>query len=203
MSEGKVVSIYTAPAATAPMSEQPQAQAVAGKGLEGDRYFSGTGTFWKPQPDRELTLIEIEAIEALERDYDLSLAPGRVAPEHRHPRRGAEPLGGPRVPSWRSNDARNPALRTLRPPPKAHARRRDKRADASRWAPGADPYRGNDRSGRLRGGGRSAERASVSQAILSLAMANAGKVPRNDIYLRKTLEHRDTVARRGMGSLWK
>jgi len=76
MGEGKVVSIYTAPGATAPMSGQPHALAVAGKGLEGDRYFAGTGTFWKPTPDREVTLIEVEAIEALERDYGLALAPG-------------------------------------------------------------------------------------------------------------------------------
>jgi MOSC domain-containing protein YiiM len=76
MGEGKVVSIYIAAAATVPMSQQPRAHAVGGKGLEGDRYFAGTGTFWKPQPDREVTLIEIEAIEALERDYGLSLAPG-------------------------------------------------------------------------------------------------------------------------------
>ena len=78
MGEGEVVSIYTAPAATAPMSAEPRVQAVAGKGLEGDRYFAGTGTFWKPQPDRELTLIEIEAIEALERDYGLAIAPGEA-----------------------------------------------------------------------------------------------------------------------------
>ncbi len=75
MGEGKVVSIYTAPAATVPMSGQLQVQAVAGKGLEGDRYFAGVGTFWKPMPDREVTLIEVEAIEALERDYGLALAP--------------------------------------------------------------------------------------------------------------------------------
>jgi len=78
MREGKVISIYTAPGAAAPMTAEPRVQAVAGKGLEGDRYFAGTGTFWKPQPDRELTLIEIEAIEALERDYGLALAPGEV-----------------------------------------------------------------------------------------------------------------------------
>jgi MOSC domain-containing protein YiiM len=76
MGEGKVVSIYTAVAATAPMSGLPQVRAVAGKGLEGDRYFAGTGTFWKPKPDREVTLIESEAVEALERDYGLALAPG-------------------------------------------------------------------------------------------------------------------------------
>lgn len=46
---------------------EPRAAAVAvpGRGLEGDRYFLGCGTF-SPQPrkpDYELTLIEIEAIE--------------------------------------------------------------------------------------------------------------------------------------------
>jgi MOSC domain-containing protein YiiM len=34
------------------------------------------GTFFKPEPDFELTLIEAEAIEALKRDYNVELAPG-------------------------------------------------------------------------------------------------------------------------------
>ncbi len=52
-------------------------RAVAGRGLEGDRYFLGVGTkSSKPGPDREVTLIEIEAIEALERDYGVKLNPG-------------------------------------------------------------------------------------------------------------------------------
>jgi MOSC domain-containing protein YiiM len=50
-----------------------QVRAVAAKGLEGDRYFLRLGTFWKPQPDYEVTLIEIEALEALERDYGVAL----------------------------------------------------------------------------------------------------------------------------------
>jgi MOSC domain-containing protein YiiM len=36
----------------------------------------GKGTFSKPEPDFELTLIEAEAIEALERDYNVELPPG-------------------------------------------------------------------------------------------------------------------------------
>lgn len=42
------------------------ARAVPGRGLEGDRYFAGTGTFSPPErkPDHELTLIESEAIAA-------------------------------------------------------------------------------------------------------------------------------------------
>lgn len=54
-----------------------QVRAVAGQGLEGDRYFTQTGTYSKkPRPDREVTLIEIEAIEALKRDHGIELDPG-------------------------------------------------------------------------------------------------------------------------------
>jgi MOSC domain-containing protein YiiM len=46
--------------------------------LEGDRYFLKHGTFFKPAPEYELTLIEAEAIEALRRDYNVELAPGEA-----------------------------------------------------------------------------------------------------------------------------
>ena len=76
MFEGKVISINIAPSAEAPMQSVDEARAVPGKGLEGDRYFVRQGTFYKPQPDRELTLIEAEAIEAMKHelnvDYGLS-----------------------------------------------------------------------------------------------------------------------------------
>src|SRR5207302_7728809 len=47
-------------------------------GLEGDRYFNEVGTFSAkvPGPDREVTLIELEAIEALQRDHGISLQAG-------------------------------------------------------------------------------------------------------------------------------
>jgi MOSC domain-containing protein YiiM len=52
-------------------------RAIAGKGLEGDRYFNQVGTYSnRPGTGREVTLIEIEAIEALKRDYDIGLRPG-------------------------------------------------------------------------------------------------------------------------------
>jgi len=76
MNEGRVASIHIAPAATNAMQSVEQVRAVTAKGLEGDRYFLGLGTFWKPKPDYEVTLIEIEALEALERDYGVRLAPG-------------------------------------------------------------------------------------------------------------------------------
>jgi MOSC domain-containing protein YiiM len=71
MFEGKVISINIADAAEAPMQSVNEARAVPGRGLEGDRYFNGTGTFSKPSPDRELTLIEAEAVEALKREFDV------------------------------------------------------------------------------------------------------------------------------------
>jgi MOSC domain-containing protein YiiM len=49
-------------------------RAVAGRGLEGDRYYLREGTYSRQEgPDREITLIEIEALEALARDYGLTL----------------------------------------------------------------------------------------------------------------------------------
>jgi MOSC domain-containing protein YiiM len=76
MFEGTVISINIASEAEAPMRSVQEVRALPGKGLEGDRYFAQKGTFAKPQPDRELTLIEGEAIEAMKRelglDYGLS-----------------------------------------------------------------------------------------------------------------------------------
>jgi MOSC domain-containing protein YiiM len=53
-----------------------QVAAIPGAGLEGDRYELKQGTFYKPEPDYELTLIEAESIEALRRDYQVELAAG-------------------------------------------------------------------------------------------------------------------------------
>jgi len=71
MFEGTVVLINIAPSAEAAMVPVQEARAVPGKGLEGDRYSFRQGTFFKPQPDRELTLIEVEAIEAMKGDLNV------------------------------------------------------------------------------------------------------------------------------------
>lgn len=71
---GTVLSIHIAPAGSAPTISIAEAQAIAGKGLEGDRYYLQTGTYSKtPGSGREVTLIEIEAIDALRRDYQLDI----------------------------------------------------------------------------------------------------------------------------------
>src|SRR5260370_2545470 len=76
MFEGTIVSINIAANAEGPMRSIGEVRAVPGRGLEGDRYFFRQGTYYQPQPDRELTLIEAEAIEALRSefqvDYDLN-----------------------------------------------------------------------------------------------------------------------------------
>ena len=74
---GEVVSVHIAPDAEAPTVSVPKVRAVPGKGLEGDRYFRTTGTYSnRPGTGRELTLIELEAIEAIKRDNGIVLEPG-------------------------------------------------------------------------------------------------------------------------------
>ena len=67
MWEGSVVSIHLAAEASAPMQSITEVRAFPGRGLEGDRYFAGTGFYSKTSSygGREVTLIEIEAVEAL------------------------------------------------------------------------------------------------------------------------------------------
>lgn len=68
MWQGNVVSIHVAPEASAPMVTVQDVRALPGRGLEGDRYCTGRGHYSaKPSVGgREITLIEVEAIEALD-----------------------------------------------------------------------------------------------------------------------------------------
>ena len=75
MGEGRVVGIFVVAEATAPLASVSEVRAEPGRGLEGDRYWLGQGTFWKQQPDYEVTLIETEAIEALAAETGVSLQP--------------------------------------------------------------------------------------------------------------------------------
>ncbi len=78
MPKGTVESIHIASAPQAPTQTIDEVTALPGGGLLGDRYEQKQGTFYKPEPDYELTLIEAEAIEALRRDYRVELAPGEA-----------------------------------------------------------------------------------------------------------------------------
>ena len=61
---GVVESIHITPEARGEPRSVEHATAVPGRGLEGDRYFEGTGTFSDWPGDDDLTLIEAEAAEA-------------------------------------------------------------------------------------------------------------------------------------------
>ncbi len=73
---GNLQHIYISAEGGEPMLLQSPAQLIAGVGIEGDRYATGKGTYSKkPSSDRQVTLIEIEALQAIERDYGIILDP--------------------------------------------------------------------------------------------------------------------------------
>ena len=77
MPTAEVVAIFIAADKSEPLVPVNEARAIAGKGLEGDRYFKRTGTYSGLNiPGRELTLIEIETLEALKRDLNIELGLG-------------------------------------------------------------------------------------------------------------------------------
>jgi MOSC domain-containing protein YiiM len=78
--QGELFHIHVAAKAAAPMDELSEARLGPGIGIEGDRYATGLGTYSKrPHVDRQVTLIEIEVLEAIARDRGIELLPG----EHR------------------------------------------------------------------------------------------------------------------------
>lgn len=74
---GSVVSIHTAPEAGEPMASLIQVRALAGAGLEGDRYFRGVGTYSaEPDTGRQVTLVEGEALDAASAETGMRIQPG-------------------------------------------------------------------------------------------------------------------------------
>jgi MOSC domain-containing protein YiiM len=75
---GVVREIYIASAAEAAPASIEQVRIVPERGLEGDRYFHGVGTFSRwPGEGRAVTLIEAEVIEAVRREHGIDLGEGR------------------------------------------------------------------------------------------------------------------------------
>ena len=76
MRNGTVVCLHVSSERGGRIRSVEEVRAVAGRGLEGDRYFRpnepGSGS---TKPDREVTLIETEALEALARDYGVAMEP--------------------------------------------------------------------------------------------------------------------------------
>jgi MOSC domain-containing protein YiiM len=67
---GKVISIFICPKAALPMKEVREVRAIAGAGLEGDRYARGEGAWSRSSPGkvRHVSLIAVEAISASNRN---------------------------------------------------------------------------------------------------------------------------------------
>lgn len=75
---GIVRFLHKTPRAFLPMMTFSELTLVAGKGIEGDRYMSGNDAGFyshKPEEGRQITLFEIETLEALSRDANIELLP--------------------------------------------------------------------------------------------------------------------------------
>jgi MOSC domain-containing protein YiiM len=76
MFEGKLEAIFIGAAKAGPMQQVDHVQAVAGDGVEGNRYSTGGACLAegaKPKAGQQVTLIESEAIEAAARDYGIAI----------------------------------------------------------------------------------------------------------------------------------
>lgn len=79
MFKGKVYSINITPNPGTPTIDVNEVTAVPGLGLRGDRFFGESGQGHKrPGTGRDITLIEIETIHALEIEEGIKLKPGET-----------------------------------------------------------------------------------------------------------------------------
>lgn len=75
---GSVYEVYIAGLAGALMTRVPGVMAVADRGLEGDRYCLGKGSFSRwPDSGRAVTFIARETIEAVLAEFGIDLSAGR------------------------------------------------------------------------------------------------------------------------------
>lgn len=75
MWQGRLLEIFIAVAERQPMQRLELARLIAGQGIEGDRYATGRGKYSAIPDIREVTLIEVESLQALKRDHDTELLP--------------------------------------------------------------------------------------------------------------------------------
>ena len=74
MLKGEIVAIHIVGEATALPQAVTEAHAVPNKGLAGDRYFDDAGTYSNlGRGGRDVTLIESEALETLQREHGITL----------------------------------------------------------------------------------------------------------------------------------
>ena len=79
MSSGTVIAICTTPIHGHATQPQQSVRVIPGLGIEGDRYFGPSGTPGKREGGgRDITLIAIEALQALESEQQVHLEPGEA-----------------------------------------------------------------------------------------------------------------------------
>jgi MOSC domain-containing protein YiiM len=71
---GVVAALMIGPERKEPMVSVPEIRAIAGCGIEGDRYCREAGTFSRKSPSNQVTLIEMEALDAVAREYGFAIA---------------------------------------------------------------------------------------------------------------------------------
>jgi MOSC domain-containing protein YiiM len=75
---GEVVAIYIASKAEELPHSVKRVRVLPGHGLDGDRYAKGIGTFSGHKGQRDVSLIETEAIEAFEHESGVSLTSAEI-----------------------------------------------------------------------------------------------------------------------------
>jgi MOSC domain-containing protein YiiM len=74
LAPGSLVAIQIGREAEGQLDSVPEVRAVPGKGLEGDRYFRGEGSFSKnPGGGRQVTLVATEMLELLRSEHGIAL----------------------------------------------------------------------------------------------------------------------------------
>ena len=74
MARGSLIAIQIGRLAEGRLESVPEVRAIPGKGLEGDRYCRGDGSFSKnPGGGRQVTLVASEMLDLLQREHGITL----------------------------------------------------------------------------------------------------------------------------------
>ena len=74
MAHGSLIAIQIGRQAEGRLEAVPEVRAIPGKGLEGDRYFRGEGSFSKnPGGGRQVTLVASEMLDLLRAEHGIAL----------------------------------------------------------------------------------------------------------------------------------
>ena len=83
---GKLLFIHIADSASENMKEIPIAELIKNKGIKGDRYYNGSGKYSGITDIRDITIIEKEVLDALEKNQPPIQEKSIVLKPHEHRR---------------------------------------------------------------------------------------------------------------------